>query len=106
MRCSGLISVRKNCGDRKSGEAAASELWKDYERHRAMQLAVLKNLRWISPAPPQLPCWTLELFSLDPELVRMNRRIRYRRAPSAFIIDHEDSRHFLCGEGAAENHPF
>jgi hypothetical protein len=40
-----------------------------------------------------LPCWTLELFSLDPELVRMNRQIHYRRGPLTSYIRWGDPHH-------------
>lgn len=43
-----------------------------------------------------LPCWTLERFLLDPELVRMNRQIPYRRGPSTTDIRCGDPRHKQC----------
>ena len=43
-----------------------------------------------------LPCSTLELFSLDPELVRMNRQIHYHRDPSTSEIHCGDLHRRRC----------
>jgi hypothetical protein len=42
------------------------------------------------------PCWTLEMFSLDSELVRMNRRIHYRRDPLTSDMRRSDLRYIRC----------